>query len=416
LTVNVTTPAGVTGSVTVTGPNGYSKTLAATQSLTGLPAGTYTIVGAPVVTASSIVGSDTNTATVTGSPATVGRSATATVTVAYAAGTSTAGLWVINARNQVGSNQLVEFGATQLTASGSPAPVAGFLGQVGNQVAAVAFDRQGNLWSVGDGTITEYTEAQLDSTNPAPVLAITLQNPTVVSSIAFDSSGNLWMVAPGPCQFYEYSAATLATQHGAVMLTPDISITPNCGLGEEPWAIAFDTHWNMWVSDNVSEVVYEYPADSLKQGFSGLFTTRLFAVNRTQYLAFDATGNLWITNGDAVRADSTLEYSTAQLADTTAAPVPHTAISLSTSGALQGLAFDNSGNLWTADVETNNLYELSAAQLAASGAVTPAVVIGANITSLSGPDGLAFAPHSSGLPLFAHLAPPPASTRGRVRR
>jgi ligand-binding sensor domain-containing protein len=382
-----------------------------------LPTGTYTIVGAPFVTPNSIVGSDSTVALVTGSPATVGRSATATVSVAYAAGTSTAGLWVINARNQEGSNQLVKFGATQLTASGSPAPVAGFLGNIGVEVATVAFDRQGNLWSVGSfATVTEYAAAQLDSANATPVLAITLQNPTVVSSIAFDSSGNLWMVAPGPCQFYEYSAATLATQHGAVTLTPDISITPTCGgPGEEPWAIAFDTNWNMWVSDNVNAVVYEYPADSLKAGFSGLFTTRLFAATtQTQYLAFDATGNLWITTGVN---DSTFAYSPAQLADTTSRPVPHISIGLAPAGgSLQGLAFDNSGNLWTADVATNNLYELSAAQLAASGAVTPAVVIGSNITSLAGPYGLAFAPHSSGLPLFAHLTPAPTSTRGRVRR
>jgi hypothetical protein len=96
----------------------------------------------------------------------------------------------------------------------------------------------------------------------------------------------------------------------------------------------------------VSEVVYEYPADSLKQGFSGLVTTRRLAVSNTAYLAFDATGNLWITDGN----NSTFEDSAAQLADTTSAPVPHISIALSPDvGQLQGLAFDNSGNLCTVD-------------------------------------------------------------------
>jgi secreted PhoX family phosphatase len=171
----------------------------------------------------------------------------------------------------------------------------------------------------------------------------------------------------------------------------------------------------MWVSDNGNSVVYEYPADSLKQGFSGLFTTRIFrATTEAEYLAFDATGNLWITTGVN---DSTFAYSPAQLADTTSMPVPHISIGLSPAGGdLQGLAFDNSGNMWTVDGNTNKLYELSAAQLTAGGSVTPAVTIGATAGSLVEPWGLAFSPHSSGLPLFAHLAPAPSSTRGRVRR
>jgi glucose/arabinose dehydrogenase len=418
LTVTITTPAGVTGNVTVSGPNGYSKALTASQSLAGLPSGTYTVAGANVVVAHSIVGSDTNVATVTGSPATVSRNGTATVTVAYALSDSVSGgLWVMNARSS-STNEFVQYSAAQLAASGSPAPVAGILGASFTEAGSVAFDRQGNLWSVGSNrVITEYTAAQLDSTNPTAVLTLTVSGSSDLSSIAFDSTGNLWMVDPGPCNFYAFNAATLANHSGVVALAPDISILPGCGgPGENPWAIAFDKNWNLWVSDNGNEVVYEFPKDSLKQGFSGLFASRLISgLNNTEYLAFDATGNLWVTTGEN---DSTFQFSASQLADTTTAPTP--AISIGINGAsneqLQGLAFDNSGNLWTVDAENNQLYELAASQLTANGAVTPSVAITANNGSLVTPWGLAFAPHSSGLPLFLHAPPKLTTVRGRVRR
>jgi hypothetical protein len=417
LTVTVTAPAGVTGNVTVTGPNGYSKTLSATQSLT-VPTGRYTVAGANVVTPYSVVGSDTNLATVTGSPASVGRNQTATVTVSYGADTSTGGLWIANTANTSITNQFVEFGASQLTASGSPTPVAGILGQHNTGVVAVAFDRQGNLWSVSqEQLITEYTAAQLDSANPTPVLALTMSTASNPSGLAFDSAGNLWTVDPGPCEFYEFSASTLANHTGAVTLAPDITINPSCNaFVGNPIGIAFDRNWNLWVSDNGDDDIYEYPADSLTQGFSGLHAARVInGLNFSQYVAFDASGNLWVTAG---YTDSLYAFSAAQLADTTTAPPPHIAIGLSATQAnTQALAFDNSGNLWTVDARlaANAVYELSASQLTASATVTPAVTLTGS--ALAGPYGLAFAPHSSGLPLFLHAPPAPtrARTRGRVR-
>jgi hypothetical protein len=415
LNVTITAPAGVTGNVTVTGPNGYSKALTASQSLAGLPSGTYTVAGATVITEHSVVGRDTNVATVTGSPATVSRNGTVTVTVAYAISDSVSGgLWVMNAQSSSSTNEFVQYNAAQLAASGSPAPVAGILGASFTEYGAVAFDRQGNLWSVGSNrVITEYTAAQLDSANPTAVLTLTVNGSSDISSIAFDSSGDLWTVDPGPCNFYAFNAATLANHSGVVSLAPDISILPGCGgPGENPYAIAFDKNWNLWVSDNGNEVVYEFPKDSLKQGFSGLFASRLISgLNNTEYLAFDATGNLWVTAGEN---DSTFQFSASQLADTTHAPTPAVSIGISGgSGGLQGLAFDNSGNLWTVDAQANKLYELAASQLTANGAVTPTVTITANSGSLATPWGLAFAPHSSGLPLFLHAPPKPASVRSR---
>lgn len=80
LTVNINgLPAGVNGSVLVSGPSGYSQQLTATQTLTPVPPGTYTITASPV--ASNLT---TQTPTPATQNVTVTGGATATGTVTYA--------------------------------------------------------------------------------------------------------------------------------------------------------------------------------------------------------------------------------------------------------------------------------------------------------------------------------------------
>ena len=71
--------AGVTGAVQVTGPSGYNQQLTATQTLTPVPPGTYTITASPV--ASSLV---THNPSPTTQTVTVTAGATAAGTVTYA--------------------------------------------------------------------------------------------------------------------------------------------------------------------------------------------------------------------------------------------------------------------------------------------------------------------------------------------
>lgn len=406
LTVIISAFAGTTGAVTVTGPGTYSKVLTATTTLTGLPVGSYTVSGAPVVATGAVVGSDTTRALVSGSPATVAKNQTAAVAVTYGETPATGGLWVANAYDPTSSVLLVEFGPAQLTSSGAPNPIATILGpNPSGFPVTVAFDRQGNLWLANANTnvIDEYTVAQLDSSNPTPVLALAVSGASVMSALAFDSVGNLWMPDANKCDFYEFKAATLASHSGAVTLAPDVTIAPGCNAPvHAPWGIAFDAHWNLWVGDRNGEDIYEYPADSLVAGFSGLHTARTISVpDQVAYVAFDSSGNLWASAG--AYGLGLNEYSAAQLADTTTALAPHVAITLP-GMAFAGVAFDNSGNLWMADFYGNTVVELSTAQLAAGGTVaTPAVTLGATNNSLGVPWGIAFDPHASGLPLFARV-------------
>lgn len=108
---------------------------------------------------------------------------------------------------------------------------------------------------------------------------------------------------------------------------------------------------------------------------------------RPRDLTFDAEGNLWIIGGTTV--DPTLIRYPAGALGTSGSKTPDRSLSVSGFTCLPGaeaLAFDPLGNLWLSIPCANKVVRLSAAQLGASGSVTP----GVEITGLSGPKGLAF--------------------------
>jgi hypothetical protein len=95
-------------------------------------------------------------------------------------------------------------------------------------------------------------------------------------------------------------------------------------------------------------------------------------VTRSMYgpvaMAFDPAGDLWVANANT---NNLVELTRAQLA--TPDPVPAVTISAA-SGALDnpyGMAFDRSGNLWVVGNKVKRVYEYTKAQLARSGSPPP---------------------------------------------
>ncbi|MCL6527258.1 MAG: hypothetical protein K6T57_10290 [Thermaceae bacterium] len=104
-------------------------------------------------------------------------------------------------------------------------------------------------------------------------------------------------------------------------------------------------------------------------------------------LTFDQDGNLWGIGGTT--ADPNLVRYPASVLGTSGSKTSDRSINISDIGCLPGparLAFDGAGNLWVSVPCANKVVRISAAQLSASGSVTP----GVEITGLSGPEGLAF--------------------------
>ncbi|GEM83246.1 hypothetical protein [Meiothermus hypogaeus] len=104
-------------------------------------------------------------------------------------------------------------------------------------------------------------------------------------------------------------------------------------------------------------------------------------------LTFDKDGNLWGIGGTT--ADPNLARYPADVLGTSGSKTLDRGINITGIGCLPGparLAFDANGNLWVSVPCANKVVRISAAQLGASGSVTP----GVEITGLSGPEGLAF--------------------------
>ena len=260
LTVTIAPPAGVTPSVAVSGPGGYTKPLGATTTLTGLAEGSYAVTAAPVTTAAPIVGT-VNSATVIGNPATVAANGTAAVTATYAVRPGSGGLWVAN----VGGTQktVVQYSAGQLgsTTSAAPATAIG----LGAFSAAVAFDANGNLWVTlaGNNAVVEYTASQLSASGtptPAVTLTATAGSLKFPAGLAFDASGNLWVANASNTTVVAFSPSQLATTGSP---TPAVTLSATAGSLSEPAGLAFAASGSLWVANEGANSVVEFTASQL---------------------------------------------------------------------------------------------------------------------------------------------------------
>ncbi len=261
----------------------------------------------------------------------------------------------------------------------------------------LAFDPTGNLWVAGRGNsrVLEYLSSNLITGDGA---ANVLGQPNMFSSgcttspiglcgpkgIAFDPTGNLWVADYNNRRVVEYLSSNLITGDGAanVLGQPDL-VTSGCtttptGLCE-PFGLAFDPTGNLWVADYDNSRVVEYLSSNLitgdgaanvlgqpdfvsrspNQGGASSPTTLSFPTG----LAFDSSGNLWISDSANSRV---LEYLSSNLITDGAASVVLGQPDLVTSGCTttptglcdpSGITFDSSGNLWVADSQNNRVLE-----------------------------------------------------------
>src|SRR5581483_6215899 len=196
-----------------------------------------------------------------------------------------------------------------------------------------------------------YTAAQLSmSSSNAP--AVKLNFPITAgynidaSGVAFDSQGNLWVVNDNSNTVVEYPASALGASGN-----PTPAVTLQLPAMSDCYAIAFDSSGNLWVGNNIANTIVEFTAAQLTTSGSPTPAITIAEVPPTTGdikepigLAFDAHGNLWVANN----ASSTIvEYTRAQLS-TSGSPTP--AITLSGGGVLypNEIAFDRAGNLWIA--------------------------------------------------------------------
>jgi sugar lactone lactonase YvrE len=396
LTVTVTGLTGIDANVQVSGPNGYTHTLTATTTLSGLAPGSYTVTATQVAVANAVVGA-VDTAAVSGSPATVSDGGTSSVDVSYA---TRGGLWVAN----IGNNTLVQLAAAQLQSSGSPsAAQSAGTGSLTSPMG-LAVDSAGNIWvsNYNTSAIAKYSPQRLaEGGIPSPTLTLTGTPLNAPHGLAFDAQGNLWVANRAANTVIEYTVSQL---QGGGSPTPAVTLTaaaPSTG----PTTLAFDTDGNLWVGNFYKSTLTEFTSDQLTSSGTPtpaitLSATSSHSIQGPFALAFDAGNTLWVANGSG-GADTVVAFTSAQRS-ASGSPVPAVTIQLPGSTANPalpaGLAFDNGGNLWVSDMLKNALYVYTPSQLQTGGALTPHATIGAT-EAVNGPGQIIFDPHPTGLPL-----------------
>jgi sugar lactone lactonase YvrE len=408
LTVIVTPADGTTPLVGVSGPYSYYKTISATQTLTNLVPGNYTIVADSVSVADSVVGSIIDTGHVVGSPAILTTGGFDTVTVAYSTAERLGGLWIANNVYHT----IPELASSQLRQSGL-LTAAETLSTTVSGPAGAALDPSGNLWlsSFSSDSLIMYSPAARNAGGATPPTGV-IVSPALdfAEALAFDAHGNLWVANAGSCGsgpvvlggILEYTAAQLS---GGGTQTPTVAVTASAVLAC-PYGIAFDASGNAWVADDGNPQVVEFSAAQLtvsgdKTPASALTGGGLVDASA---VTFDGSGNLWVANDHGV---AVVEYTPAQLT-AGGSPAPNVTIALPQSARPWGLVFDNRGTLWVSDVVNAVMWGLAKAQLASTGSPTPtwglSVGWGADLLS---PQQAVFDPNAS--------APAPSAARVHTR-
>ena len=243
MTVTVTTANGATPAVVISGPNGYTKTVTSTQTLTGLAVGNYVIAADSAVTPDSVVGSIIDTGAATGSPASVTANATATASVKYAMKDRVGGMWVANNNDPT----IPDLSANQLRSGGTITPAETLATQVGGP-AGLAIDSNGTMWesTMSGDTLLGYSPAARNS-GAAPTITITSSSFSVPECMAFDGHGNLW-IADVNAGLLEFTPSQLAASGAR---TPNVVIAPGSVM-HEAFALAFDANGNAWIADLAS--------------------------------------------------------------------------------------------------------------------------------------------------------------------
>lgn len=396
-------PAGTDGTVTLMGPTSQTLTMGQTVMV---GAGTWAVAGG-LVTVNDPRVRTVYAARVSAPNFCLVKDATQAVTVTWTKVATSNRLWVGNGSGGMGSTHA--FDSANLAATGT-------VGSSWNAnlvaSASTAFDKEGNLWALGNTTVDPLIArfpAEGFATPAAPMADRRIDVPGVncfprASALAFDKNGNLFVGSSCKREVYKLPAASL---DGSSTVTPSLTLTGFMAVS----GLAFDKDGNLWVSDGPAEELLRYDAASL-EGTSATATLRVKTRRSDQpadmslltpdALAFDAAGNLWSYDSGP---NLVFAVPAAELTGTgarTASPLVR--ISISVSAVLEGLAFDEGGGLWL-PFSAGKLARLSPAQLTVStGSGAPTVpdtiITGSSLGSAQGP---AFYPGAKGTPLFHAL-------------
>ncbi len=321
---------------------------------------------------------------------------------------------------QNGEEASIVLGQENFTAVGGGGNQSGLFGPEG-----IAMDSKGNLWisDSENNRVVEFTPPFLIGESASLVLGQenfssdncgnpTLNNLCDPQGIAFDSSGNLYIADNSNNRILEFKPPFTDGESATVSIGTMQNGTAQADLNS-PVGLALDSSNNLWVADEGDQRVLEFKAPiSNNESASLVLGQTNFVSNSTgtnqstfdtpDYLAFDHSGNLWVTDSSNRRVlEFTMPFSSGESAGLVIGQPNFTsALNGPTQNILSspaGIAFDSSGNLWVTDTFNGRVLEFPAPFDNGENASLVIGVPGFNSSmatpsqsQLSGPEGIVF--------------------------
>jgi hypothetical protein len=238
------------------------------------------------------------------------------------------------------------------------------------------------LWVSDLSNVSEFQGTSLQASGaPSPNLSFGLKREFDQFSIAFDRPGDLWVTAH-PANSHDFpiikvTRAEIASLKSGKQVRGEY-VTPGKGLAETAWfGIAFDAAGNLWITNPGLQALMEFPARQIKTGHIGSPVILISAMNFSPgEIRFDASDNLWVTAGN----NQLWRFAPSDRA-ASGPPNPGLIVNLPNGIGVVDFAFDSSGNLWLAGpvfsgpVFVDELEMISAGDLAGTGEVSPPAAV-----------------------------------------
>jgi hypothetical protein len=300
---------------------------------------------------------------------------TTTATLTYTQEPGSEHLWIGVSDAPTLGNEIAGFASADIAATAAKNPAIWktmhFVGRPG----AGAFDSGGNFWVPGGDVVNMYSMQKLAMPgNVAPDVVLTQPVSEPANFAAFDADGNLWVSRGAPANKIVRYSLTDQAASGAPM--PAVAIT-STDL-KNPAGLAFDAHGDLWVACEGNDKVLRFNHENLSASFAGPADVALTAQTapaapvQSTYtapngIAFDQARNLWVGY-----VSNVVGFSPAQQAASGNVMGP---IALNVSSGTGGFAFDESGGLWISGGNPSIFRRIPKAMMAATGDVTPDIVI-----------------------------------------